>query len=398
MIPRIKPAFDSKELAAIFSDNKNATREFEEKFAAKFKAKYALSFLYGRSGLYALLKCLGIQDSEVIMPAYTCVVVANAIVYSGNTPKFVDITLNDYNMDMDLLAGAINDKTRAIIGTSLFGYPYDVDRLKDIIKSSGREILLIQDCAHSFAAEYKDELICNMGDAALFAFSITKPISSVYGGMITTNREDIYEKLKKYRDDYFKKPAPSQDMKMFSLFLTAYVAFFEPFYGITNFLERRTNLIDPISKYYREDAIDMPQDYLNILPNLNARIGSMQLDKYEWVKEKRRFIAKLYHKALNGLRGIALMPLIEGATYLYCVARVNKRDRIIEYMRKRGIEIGKYIEYAVPYMKAYEKYRSGDYPNAYACAHNIINLPCHPTLSQRDLSKIASHVSDYFKR
>jgi perosamine synthetase len=81
MIPRIKPYFGFKELAAIFSKDQNAVRDFEEKFAAKFKAGHAVAFLYGRSGLYALLKCLGIKDSQVIVPAYTCVVVANAVVY-----------------------------------------------------------------------------------------------------------------------------------------------------------------------------------------------------------------------------------------------------------------------------------------------------------------------------
>ena len=146
MIPRIKPYFDHRELAAVFSKDKNAVEDFEKKFAHQFGAKHGVAFLYGRSGLYALLKSLGIKDSEVIMPAYTCVVVANAVVYSGNTPRFVDIGLDDYSMDPDLLERAINDRTKAVIGTSLFGYPYDADRLRDIIKRSGRDILLIQDC------------------------------------------------------------------------------------------------------------------------------------------------------------------------------------------------------------------------------------------------------------
>ena len=146
MIPRLKPYFSNKELAAILSDNRNAVEDFEAKLAAKFKAGYGVAFLYGRSGLYALLKCLDIKDSEVIVPAYTCVVVPNAVVYSGNTPRFIDIKLDNYSMDLDILEKTINDKTRAIVGTSLFGYSYDVDRLKDIIKRSGRDILLIQDC------------------------------------------------------------------------------------------------------------------------------------------------------------------------------------------------------------------------------------------------------------
>jgi perosamine synthetase len=395
MIPRLKPYFDSRELAAIFSKNRNAVPDFEEKFAAKFKAKHAVAFLYGRSGLYALLKCLGLKNSEVIVPAYTCVVVANAVVYSGNTPKFVDVSLDNYNMDLASLEKAINDKTRAIVATSLFGYPYDIDRLKDIIKRSGRDILLIQDCAQSFGVKYKGGLLCNMGDAGLFAFSITKQLSSIYGGMITTNRDDIYEKLKKYRDENFTEPSSAENSKMLSLFLTAYVAFFEPFYGFVNFLERRTTVVDPISKYYREDVIDMPEDFLSKLPRLNAEIGSIQLDKYDDIEGKRLTTAKFYHDALKGLKGITPPLLIEGATYSYCVAMVSNRDGLIEYMRKKGIQIGINIEYSIPHMKAYEKYKLGDYPNSYACSRNIINLPSHPSLSGSDLSKIVRYISDY---
>ena len=395
MIPRLKPYFDHRELAAIFSANRNSVRDFEEKFAAKFRAKYGTAFVYGRSGLYALLKCLDISDSEVIIPAYTCVVVANSVVYSRNTPKFVDIGLDNYNMDLGLLEKAITDKTKAILATSLFGYPYDVDRLKDIIKRSGRDILLIQDCAQSFGVRHKGELICNMGDAALFAFSVTKQLSSLYGGIITTNREDIYKKLVKYRDNNFKEPSFGENLKMFLLLLTAYAAFFDPFYGIVDFLERRTTILDPIAKYYKEDVIDMPEDFLDKLPGLNARIGTIQLDKYDEIEEKRRAAAVFYNGALARLKGVTAPPLIDGATYSYCVSMVDDRKKFIEYMRKKGIQIGNYIEYAIPYMKVYEKYRGGDYPNALMCSRNIINLPCHPSLSESELSWIVARISDW---
>jgi dTDP-4-amino-4,6-dideoxygalactose transaminase len=184
---------------------------------------------------------------------------------------------------------------------------------------------------------------------------------------------------------------------MLSLFLTAYAAFSKPFYGITDFLERRTPILDPITKYYREDIIDMPEDYMTKLPRLNAAIGSIQLDKYDGIIQKRRECARFYKGALNGLEGIAPPRLIEGATYLYCVSLVENRRKFIEYMRKRGIQAGEYIEYAIPYMKAYEKYRSGDYPNSLLCSRNIVNLPCHPSLSEKALKKIAGHISDYFK-
>jgi dTDP-4-amino-4,6-dideoxygalactose transaminase len=183
---------------------------------------------------------------------------------------------------------------------------------------------------------------------------------------------------------------------MFFLFLTAYAAFFNPFYGITNFLERRTAVLDPIAKYYKEGIIDMPKDFLDKLPAVNARIGSIQLDKYDAIKERRRAIAKFYNEELKNLKGITPPRLIEGATYLYCVSSINDRERFIEYMRKKGIQIGNYIPYAIPYMKAHKKYKIGDYPNSLLCSRNIINLPCHPSLSRNELSKIVRCMTDYF--
>lgn len=398
MIPRLKPYFTGKELTAIFLSGRHAVEDFEKKFAARFRTKHAVAFLYGRGGIYSLLKCMGIENSEVIMPAYTCVVVSNAVVCSGNKPRFVDITLSNYNMDLDLAEKAINEKTKAVIGVSLFGYPYDAQRLQDIISRSGRKILYIQDCAHSFGAEYNGKPLYTIGDAALFAFSLTKELSSIYGSIVTTNNEDIYLKLKKYRDDNFAEPSFGQNLKMLSLFLTAYVAFFEPFYGITNFLERRTRILDPIAKYYDENNISMPADFFRKISPINAAIAAIQLDKYEEIKKKRIAAARFYNEALKGLDGIKAPVLADGATYLYCVSMMEGRDSFREYMRKKGVQVGEYIPYSIPYMKAYEKYREGDYPNALLCSRSVVNLPCHPTLSENDLKKITGHIFDAVKK
>ena len=156
MIPRFKPYLGIEELLAAIAPDKGSVEKFEEEFARVFDGKYALAFSYGRSALWALFKSLDIQDAEIIMPAYTCVVVAHAIVLSGNRPRFVDITLHDYNMDLNQVADAINKKTKAIVATHLFGYPLDVDRLAEIVRKAetriGHKILVIHDCAHSFGA------------------------------------------------------------------------------------------------------------------------------------------------------------------------------------------------------------------------------------------------------
>ena len=140
MIPRLKPYYNYEELVAALSFfRENSVSEFEKEFATKLNSEYALAFAYGRSALYAILKSLNISNQEIILPAYTCVVVANAIVHSGNIPRFVDISLDDYNMNLDLLEQNITEKTGAIIATHLFGYPLNVDLLNEIVTSAEKK-------------------------------------------------------------------------------------------------------------------------------------------------------------------------------------------------------------------------------------------------------------------
>ena len=93
----------------------------------------AIAFSSARSSIYAILKSLGIENAEIIMPAYTCVVVGHSILLSNNIPVFVDISLEDYNMDLKLLKNRISTKTKAVIATSLFGYPVRLDKISEIL-------------------------------------------------------------------------------------------------------------------------------------------------------------------------------------------------------------------------------------------------------------------------
>ena len=95
MIPRFRPSLGIKEFLKIFSLNIGAVRKFEKKFAKKFNAVDAIAFPYGRSAQWAFFNAIGIKNAQIIMPAYTCSVVAHSISLSGNTPRFVDINLND---------------------------------------------------------------------------------------------------------------------------------------------------------------------------------------------------------------------------------------------------------------------------------------------------------------
>ncbi|MBN2125902.1 MAG: DegT/DnrJ/EryC1/StrS family aminotransferase [Deltaproteobacteria bacterium] len=391
MIPRLKPYYRTEELKALFALKGSGVAEFEEHFARAFHAGHALTFNYGRSALYAILKSQGIRNAEIILPAYTCVVVADAVVLSGNIPRFVDITADGYNMDLDLLAEAVNERTGAIVATSLFGYPIDTDRVQEIVRDAGRGILLIQDCAQSFGVTHRGSPVCNQGDAAIFSLRMNKIISTILGAIATTNRKDVFEKLKAYRDRHYRMPGLFSRMRRLFYVLSTYLVFSRTAYRFVNTLEIR-GLIDAFTKSYSETKIRFPSDAMELLTTSAAGLGMVQLGKYEDMIEQRRGIAAFYHKRLAHVRGLRLPPMMEEATWSYYCPRVRNKGEVMRRMRSVGVQVGEVLEYAVPYMPLYNKYRDREFPNALACSRTTINLPVHPGLTEGDLNHITGHL------
>lgn len=170
MVPRFRASLGIGELKQVFSRNRGAVARFEKAFAQKFNACNAVAFPYGRSAQWAFFNAIGLHDSEIIMPAYTCSVVAHAVSLSGNKPIFVDIDLSDYNMNYDDLENSINTNTGAVIATHTFGFPQDISRLEGIVsraeKRLNKKIWLIQDCCHAFGASSNGKIIGESGDVA----------------------------------------------------------------------------------------------------------------------------------------------------------------------------------------------------------------------------------------
>jgi dTDP-4-amino-4,6-dideoxygalactose transaminase len=199
MIPRFRPELGLAEvLAALRPSSVEDVARFETAFATEMGQRHAIAFPYGRTGLMLLLEALGLSGKEIICPAYTCVVVPHAIVKSGNRPLFVDSRESDCNMDLDLAEAAIGPNTGALIATSIFGHPVDLDRL-DVITARHPNLVIIQDCAHSYAAEWRGRPVQQAGRASIFGINISKTATSIFGGMVTTDDADLATRLRELR-------------------------------------------------------------------------------------------------------------------------------------------------------------------------------------------------------
>ena len=380
MIPRFKADYGIEEWKAAFRIfSQGNIEKYERQFAAKFECEYGIMFGYGRSGLYALFDVWDLQDTEIICPAYTCVVVPHAIVLSGNRPVFIDSADGHFNMDLDQLEKAITPRTRAIIATHLFGYPLDVNRVNEIAlrasENYGHKVYVVQDCAHSYGAKWKGQLVTKFGDAAIFGSNISKIINSIFGGMVTTQNQETNEKLRHWKRANLIDNKYTKTLSRLAYFVAVNVAFHSAVYGFIEWLNRN-RFLDYFTKYYTESSIDFPKDWNTEPTEIEARIGLVQLSKYDNIIAERAMLAQEVIMN-NAGPDFEMLPYDPECTYSHIVAKVKDRTEVVKYYKNRGIELGILIEYCIPYMKAYQKYKNpnSNYEVSRNYSDSLINFP-----------------------
>ena len=177
----------------------------EKKFANYVESKYAATCSSGTAALEIILRSLRINDSEVIIPTNTFIADATAVIHSGNVPVFADCG-NDMCIDPDSVVGKITKKTGAVIAVHIGGLVSpNIKKLVKICKENN--IYLIEDCAHSHGSSFRGKMAGMFGVAGAFSFFSTKVMTCGEGGIITTDRKDIYERAKMLRD-HSKVPHP----------------------------------------------------------------------------------------------------------------------------------------------------------------------------------------------
>lgn len=376
MIPRLKPTLGWRELAALVRPAAaDAVPRFEAAFAQLARQKHAIAFPYGRTGLWALLQAMGLEGREVICPAYTCVVVPHAIVHAGATPVFVDSNARDFNMNLDLARKAVTPRTGAIIATSIFGHPVNLAALEGF-RRDFPAVRVIHDGAHSFFAEDAGRPVHLAADANIVGLNISKLMTSIFGGMTTTDDDALADALRQVRDRLVAPPGRRKGFKR-RLYLGAIpIAFSGPVYGFVNRLER-AGLLRRFVKYFDEATIDMPADFRIGMTGVEAEVGRIQTDRYPDIIAHRRSIAGVYDEEFRSVPGVTRPPLGAGATWSHYVVRVDDRDRIHADLLRRGIQLGVLIDYSIPDLKAYRGSAGDrfDCPTSRSFVPRVLNLP-----------------------
>jgi perosamine synthetase len=370
------------------------SQKLEKKFCEYMNIKQAVSFDSGRSGLYAILKCLNVKDyDEVILQAFTTVALPNIIQWCGAGPVFVDIDEKTYNINPEKIEEKITAKTKAIIVQHTFGNPADINKIVEIAKK--HNLYMIEDCAHSLGAEYEDKKTGIFGDAAFFSFGRDKVISSVSGGMIITANQELGEKIKGFRDEM---PYPEKSLVIKQLlhpiitFKALHLYYFFNLGKIMMFIASRMGII---TKAYskEEKKSERPKNFPAKMPNALAEIALHQMKYIEKFNDHRIEIANLYNEKLSSIENIILSKSNSKAknVFLWFTVLVSNKKEFIKKARKNHIILGDWFPQAVgPAEVNLEKagYEKGSCPFAEKASSMCVNLPTHFRVDKRDAEKV----------
>lgn len=370
--------------------------------------KYAVSFNSGRSSFYAILKSLELEKgSQILSQAFTCNAVPNPVLWAGLKPVYVDCNTDDFNIDASDLEAKITLRKaqgklpKVVVVQHTFGLPANMDAIRGIC--GAYNLTLIEDCAHSLGAEYKNQKVGTFGKAAFFSFSRDKIISSVYGGMAVTNDEAIAKKLEKLQKEFGQPSLCWTMQQILHPILLNYVIL--PIY---NFLDLGKIFLvlaqwfHILSKAvsWQEKQGKRPDYFPKALPNALAIMALNQFNKLEKFNSHRQEIADYYFKALRNTE-FQLPQKYENRKNIFLrftVKHPKAHEIIYDAWHKQNILLGDwYTTPIAPFDTKIEemKYTSGSCKNAEFLAKRTLNLPTHINLSKKDAERIVNFLKKW---
>lgn len=397
MIPRLSPNYNIQEcLSTMLPASSNNVVKLEYAFCLRTQHQNAIAFRYGRSGLYYLLKALGDGTGKyVVIPAYSCVVVAHAVVEAGYTPIFLDNEADKLQPSNQAYFNILKEhgpQIAMIVPTHLFGITEDAQELYEYTKKHYPDIFVLQDCAHGFfCADGNGKTAAYYGDGALFGMNISKLANSVKGGMITINDDTIATKIRElHKNDLKSSNLAAQSIIARIYTLAAYFAFKPIFYSLLYWLQKNTKLLSSQTDYYDEDKIALPQDFQGKMCGFEAGIGLQSIEKYNQRIKDRQHIARRYDDFLKNLAMLTPPAFKTGYSwshYPVLCKNIELKQHLIQELAKNGFEIGEIVDYSIPDMECYKALKYPSCPNALEHAQLVINLPL--TLAENvDFNKV----------
>lgn len=356
-MPLTTPSFGGNELKyvtdCITSSWISSQGPYIEKFQEAFKhflgSPYALSTSSCTTALHLSLIALGVSPGdEVIVPNLTFAAPANTVLHLGAKVVLVDVAKDTWTLDPDLLEASITPKTKAIIAVHLYGHPCDMDPIMQIAKRHG--IFVIEDCAESLGAKYKDKYTGTLGDIACFSFFANKVITTGEGGMIVTRHQDFHQRMHLLRD-----------------------------HGM-----------DPKKRYWHLEA-----GYNYRMTSMQAAVGLAQMEQIDSFFEHKKHIVRTYQELLSEVPGITLPPQASWAHNIYWLYSILidtkkigvSRDCFMDKLTEFGIET-RPLFYPLHQQDPYAQTPNRDFSVSESLAENGISLPTANNMALGEIEKV----------
>jgi len=355
-IPISKPFFNNKEINEVkkviqegnltnasFEGGKRV-KEFESLLCNFVGSQNAVALNSGTSAIHASLLALGIgKGDDVLVPSFTFLATANAVVATGANPVFVDIKKSDYSIDPDDLEKKVTSRSKAVIPVHLYGHTADMKTIGEI--ASKHSLHVVEDACQSLGSTYDGKQTGSIGEIGCFSFYASKVLTSGEGGAIATNSKELADRIRMIRNHGMLK---GYDTRIFGLNLR--------------------------------------------MTEISAAIAKVQMRKMKRMLQIRRKNAMMLTKLLHDL-DIDLPKESYGSTYnwyLYTVA-IEDRDNVMKKLNSLGI--GATVYYRTPVHRTPFYARSNlSLPNTEWAAAHVLSLPVHPLVSANDVRFIASSL------
>lgn len=348
------------------------TREFERLFADYIGCKHAVGLNSCTAGLHLALSSLGIgPGDEVITTPVTFPATANVVVHQGAKPVFVDVEPETLNIDAGQIENRLTENCKAILPVHLYGHPCDMDTILRLAQKY--RVAVVEDAAHAVESEYHGKKVGNIGDLTAFSFYATKNMTTGEGGMLTTNKDELAEKI-----------------RIMSL------------HGITADAWMRHGNGD----YVHWDVLYPGYKY-NMF-DLQASLGIHQLKRIGLFWQRRKRWVELYNEAFVDVSEIQLLrekTNVKHGYHLYPIlVKTEKltvdRDVVLRLLKESGIGVGVHFRalHLLSYYSETFSYKRGDFPNAEYASDRLLSLPLYPKMKEEDVRRVIAVLKGILRR
>jgi perosamine synthetase len=342
---------------------------FEKAFAERHQVGHAIAVSSCTTGLHLALAGIGVgPGDEVIVPAFTWVATANAVLYCGATPVFADVDRMTYNVDVDSLVQKLTRKTRAVIAVHLFGRCIDIGALRALLPA---HVALIEDAACAAGSGWKGRPVGGLGDVAAFSFHPRKSVTTGEGGMVTTNNAELAHRIDQMRN-----------------------------HGASISEEQRHSGPRP---YLLPEFELLGYNYR--MTDLQGAVGLVQLRKLDAFIDERARWAAWYREALGSLDWLRLpdepRDMRHGwqafVTYVDPERAPAARNDIMQRLEQQGVATrpGTHAVHMLAYYKNRFGLDAGDFPGARDCANQTMAIPLHNRMNAEDYDYVVACMRSF---